>query len=353
MEPMDETRSGAAPRAESVTAGPFLLPYAGMTPRLAGVARAAPGAAVLGRVEAGPGLALGPAAAVRADGHYVRIGRNFRLGAHGTVHIAHELYPTLIGDGVSAGPGAVIHACDVADGCSIGPRAVILDGSRLGPGLALGADAVVFPRTTLEGGWLHEGAPAVPVRRLEPGELARLQTAWEEGAAADAGPGADGDGILFVAATAVLRGAVRAGGDVGIWFGCVLDAGRHGITIGDRTNIQDNSVIRAVATPVAIGEEATIGHNVTMTDCTVGARSLVGIGAVVAPGTVIAPDVLLAAGAATEPGQVLEGGWLWGGRPARRLKPLDEARRAIITGTWPRYVEYARAFAAAQAAASA
>jgi gamma-carbonic anhydrase len=53
---------------------PYLLPYGGVAPRIGGVAAAGRGAAVLGRAEIGPGLVLGAAAVVRADGHYVRIG---------------------------------------------------------------------------------------------------------------------------------------------------------------------------------------------------------------------------------------------------------------------------------------
>jgi gamma-carbonic anhydrase len=194
------------------------------------------------------------------------------------VHIAHALHPTHVGDGVSAGAGAVIHACDVGDGCWLGPRAVVLDGSRVGAGAAIAADAVVFPRSELEGGWLYEGAPAVPVRRLGTGELAALHESWVAGEAVSIAAGAPGRGSLFVAATAVLRGAVRAEGGVGIWYGCRLDGGTLGITVGENANIQDNSVIRAVAAPVTVGREATVGHNVTMTDCTVGERSLIGIG---------------------------------------------------------------------------
>jgi carbonic anhydrase/acetyltransferase-like protein (isoleucine patch superfamily) len=312
-------------------------------------AHAGAGAAVLGRAEIGSGLWLGDAAVVRADGHYVRIGDRFRLGARGTVHIAHDLYPTHIGSGVSAGAGSVIHACDVGDGTWIGRGAVVLDGSRVGAGAAIADQAVVFPRSELEGGWLYEGSPAAAVRRLDARELASMHAAWRD-EELPVEPSEHAEDILFVAATAVLCGAISAEGGNGIWFGCLLDGGSRGIAIGTNTNVQDNSLIRSVQAPVAIGRNATIGHNVTLTDATVGDESLIGIGAVVAPGTLVEPDVLLAAGAQTLEGQRLESGWLYGGRPARKLRPLDAARRAIIAGTWPRYCEYARAFAAAQGA---
>ena len=100
-----------------------------------------------------------------------------------------------------------------------------------------------------------------------------------------------------------------------------------------------------------MGVDSTIGHNVTLGDCTIGPRSLIGMGAIVAPGTVVEDDVLLAAGAHTTEGQVLERGWLWGKRPAVKMVPIDEAKREIIASTVGHYCGYARVFAEAQKAA--
>ena len=112
--------------------GLHVLPYLGTAPRFAGpVLHAGPGAAVLGRAIVGRDAWFGARAVVRADGETVTIGDGFHMGARGTVHIATDEYATSIGDGVTAGPGAVIHACAVGSGCWIGAGAVILDGSRL------------------------------------------------------------------------------------------------------------------------------------------------------------------------------------------------------------------------------
>ena len=88
----------------------------------------------------------------------------------------------------------------------------------------------------------------------------------------------------------------------------------------------------------------------TLGDCRIGARSLIGIGSIVANGTIVEDDVFLAAGAQTTEGQVLEAGWLYGKRPAQKMAPLDEAKRAMIARTVQNYSEYAAAFAAAQQA---
>lgn len=327
---------------------PFILPYDGIAPDLSGpFSHCGPGSAVLGRVTMGANGWLGSGAVVRADGHYVVIGDDFRLGARGTVHIAHDVYPTNIGQGVTAGANSVIHACDVGDCCFLGRDVVILDGSRIGSGAAFSDGALVYPRTELEGGWLYSGQPARRERKLNPDELSVLHARRDE-EEAHAEEGHASAVALFVAATSTIRGRVIAEEGVGIWFGCLLDAGCHKIAIGESTNIQDNSIVRCETQDVRIGRETTIGHNVTMIDAVVGSGSLVGIGAVLAPGTVVEDDVLVAAGARTEPGQNLEAGWLYASAPARKLRPLDERTRGIIAGTWPHYCKYAQQYRDAQ-----
>lgn len=330
----------------------LILPYGGTSPEFAApIAHAGTGAAVLGRATLGRNAWLGALSVIRADGHFVAIGDDFRLGARSTVHIAHDVFPTKIGSNVTAGSNTVIHACEVGDDCHLGNNVVVLDGSKLAAGCALGDGAVVFPRAELEGGWYYEGVPASPVRRLEKGELEKLHAATralKDEAIAETGLPTAPEGATFVAATARLAGRVATQGENGIWFGCDLDAGEYEIRIGANTNIQDNTVMRCERSSIVIGRDSTVGHNVEMRDCTIGDRSLIGIGAVVAPGTKIGNDVLLAAGARTQPGQVLDDGWLYTGSPARRRAPLDDAKRMMIAENWPTYCEYARRFAEVQ-----
>jgi carbonic anhydrase/acetyltransferase-like protein (isoleucine patch superfamily) len=328
----------------------FVAPYGGRFP----IFRSAPafvghGAAVLGRATIGKGAWLGAGSVIRADGHDIDIGDDFHLGVGATVHIAHDIYPTHIGNDVTAGEGAVIHACTVGDDCVIGAGTVVLDATVIGPGAVLAAGSVVFPRSTLEGGWLYSGSPAKPVARVTPTELASWQRKARTGlgASASAPSLAPKPGLTcFVAPSASISGTVIVGDEVGIWYGCRLDAGTHAIHVGSGSNIQDNSVLCCEGGDIFIGEDVTIGHNVTLSDCRVAPRSLVGIGARIAPGTEVESDVLVAAGAETEPGQRLGAGKVWGGRPARAIAEMTETRREMMAATLPTYRTYAAAFRA-------
>ena len=328
---------------------PLCAAYNGVSPDLKSApAFAGEGAAVLGRTTLGTGAWLGAWSVIRADGHVVTIGDDFHLGVHGTVHIAHEEYPTHIGDRVTVGNGAVVHACTVGDGCVIEREAVILDGATIRAGAVISAGSVVFPRSELEGGWLYAGSPAKPVAQVSgtelPGHHQKIRTGEEIAPQGAAKPHSEPG--CFVAPTARVTGLVEAGEGVGIWYGCKLDAGEHRITIGAGSNVQDNSIITCNAAPVTIGSDVTIGHNVTLTDCVVEPGSLVGIGAIIAPGSTVESDVLVAAGAQSERGQRLTSGHVWAGRPARVIGPMDDLKRMIMRATLPHYRDYAQHFRA-------
>ena len=335
------------------------LPYRATSPDFAGPPRVlGHRAAVLGRATIGADARFATAAVIRADGHFVRIGSAFHLGEHATVHIAHDLYPTIIGDRVTVGANAVVHACTLGSDIVVGDNSVILDGSVVGDGILFEPGSIVFPRSNIAGGHLYAGSPAKPVRPLEPGEIEqraadiRSRPASEESSRPGAAAGHGFDGSVFIAATAALRGRVMAAANSSVWFGCDLDANGGEIVIGLNANIQDNTIIRCrPGRSFEIGADSTIGHNVTLADCRIGRGTLIGMGSVVAPETVIEEDVFLAAGAETTEGQVLESGWLWGKRPAQKMVQLDAARREVIASTIQHYCGYARRFMQAQAEA--
>ncbi|MGF3024610.1 gamma carbonic anhydrase family protein [Methylobacterium aquaticum] len=314
------------------------------------------GSAVIGRASLGAQAWLGDDSVIRADGHEVVVGDRFWLGARSTLHIAAEMYPCIVGDRVTVGRDAVVHACTVGDGSVIEDACVVLDGSLIEDGVLLEAGSTVFPRSTLPSGFVCAGSPARPLRRLAPGELAERAERLREAAASEpaVGPGDDfaPDPAVFVARTARLHGRVALAPGASVFFSCILDAGVGPIVIGSTVNVQDNCAIHTRGDGLVIEHDTTLGHNVTAGDGRIGPNCLIGMGARLGPGTVVEADVLVAAGSATDPGQVLDSGWLWGGRPARALSRLDAERRAMMARTVAGYAAYGRAYRKLQAGAT-
>jgi carbonic anhydrase/acetyltransferase-like protein (isoleucine patch superfamily) len=338
---------------------PLILPYADVVPQFATpLAHAGTGSAILGRVTLGRNAWIGPLVLIRADGHVVRAGDGFHIGARSTLHIAHEVYADLIGDRVAIGENSCVHACTVGDDVVIGDNVVVLDGAVIENNTVLENGTTVFPGKRLAGGHVYAGAPAKAVRPVNPGEIAERRTAIVKardnrmdapGPVHALAPGSDIHPSVFIADTATVKGKIHAAANTSIWFSNQFDAGPGEIVIAPRTNIQDNTTIRC-STPqgMRIGADSTVGHNVMIEDCVIGEKCLIGIGSVVSKGTVVQDRVLLAASAVTEPGQVLESGFLYAGAPARKLSALDAGKLALIDMVIGHYCQYAQDFKAAQ-----
>jgi len=343
----------------SANADPLVLSYDGVSPSIdAPAAFFDRGSAVLGRARIGRGAAFGAYAVVRADGHVVNTGDDFFLGAHATVHISHDLYGSTVGDRVTVGRNSIVHACTIGDDCVLEDDVAVLDGAAVGRGSVLAAGSVVFPRSVLPAHHWCAGSPAKALRPLEAGEARAVRERVRASArACDTEPvrefAIDGDEGVYVAATAVGRAQLVLDAASSIWFGCVLHAPVQPVRIGARSNVQDNTVMRALQQPLEIASDATIGHNVRLEDCRIGARTLVGMGSRLAPGTVVEDDVFVAAGTFTDEGQVLASGSLWGGRPARPIAALGDSLRKVIAQAAGMYCEYAAQFARREAASVA
>jgi gamma-carbonic anhydrase len=336
---------------------PLILPFMGISPSIAGpLGHAGPGSALLGRATLGRNASLGALSVIRADGHFVKVGDDFRLGARSTLHINHEIHPCIVGDRVAVGRNACVHACTVGSDVVIGDNVVILDGAVVEDNVVLEPGSTVFPNKRVPSGFLYAGSPAKPERALRAGEVAeRRQRMIVESDIAEANTqtsaamaaGSEVHASVFIASTATVRGRLAAAESASVWFSNTLDAGTATISIGARTNIQDNTVIRcATAQGVSIGRDCAVGHNVTIHDCVIGDRTLIGIGSTVTQGTVVADRVLLAAAARTSPGQILETGWMYAGSPARKFARLDNAKEVLTALIVLQYCQYAQDFAA-------
>jgi gamma-carbonic anhydrase len=158
----------------------------------------------------------------------------------------------------------------------------------------------------------------------------------------------------FIAPGCRIIGDVEIGPDASVWYNCVLRGDVSRIVIGARSNIQDGTVIHCDgAIPgirpeyaALIGEDVLVGHMAMLHGCTIQDRGFVGLGAIVMNGCTIESDAMLAAGAMLTEGKVLPARSLWGGRPARPMRDLDEAAIAGMRLGVAHYVENARAHGA-------
>jgi carbonic anhydrase/acetyltransferase-like protein (isoleucine patch superfamily) len=139
------------------------------------------------------------------------------------------------------------------------------------------------------------------------------------------------DDSAFVAPGCRIIGDVEIGPEASIWYNCVLRGDVNAIRIGARSNIQDGTVIHCdsdkgglVGFQTIIEEEALIGHMAMLHGCTIRKNALVGLGSIVMDGCVLEENAMLAAGGMLTPGKKIESFKMWGGRPAKPMRELDE-----------------------------
>jgi carbonic anhydrase/acetyltransferase-like protein (isoleucine patch superfamily) len=156
-----------------------------------------------------------------------------------------------------------------------------------------------------------------------------------------------GEGHYWVAETAVLVGRVRLKHDASVWFGAVLRGDNEWIEVGERSQIQDNSVLHTdPGFPLTIGSNCVIGHTVVLHGCAIGDKSLIGMGAVVLNGAKIGSNSLVGAGALVTEGKSFPDNSLIVGSPGRAIRKLDDKAIELIRGgadiyvnRWKKYVK--------------
>lgn len=135
-------------------------------------------AVVLGDVTLGDHSSVWYNAVVRGDINRIVIGHHSNIQDNAVLHLADE-FPCLIGDWVTVGHSAIVHACTIGNETLIGMGAVILDGAEVGNQCLVGAKALVTPGTRIPDGSLVLGAPAKVVRTLSEPERSQLKY-WAE-----------------------------------------------------------------------------------------------------------------------------------------------------------------------------
>ena len=155
------------------------------------------------------------------------------------------------------------------------------------------------------------------------------------------------EGEYWIAPNAVVLGNVILKKNASIWFGAVLRGDNDTITVGENSNVQDNSVLHTDAgSPLTIGAGVTVGHMVMLHGCTIGDGSLIGIGAIVLGGARVGRNCLIAAGALVTEGKHIPDGSVVMGSPAKVVRSLTPADAAMLAHGSQSYVANWRRFKA-------
>ena len=154
-----------------------ILPFQGVTPKIHPEAFIAETAVVIGDVEIGAGTSIWYGCVVRGDINKIRIGSNTNIQDGTVIHVNHDRdgdggMPTFIGDDVTVGHMALIHACTIEDRAFLGMRCVVMDQAVVESGAMVAAGALVTPRKRVKAGELWAGSPARRLRALKEAEAA-------------------------------------------------------------------------------------------------------------------------------------------------------------------------------------
>lgn len=149
-------------------------------------------------------------------------------------------------------------------------------------------------------------------------------------------PGRD----FWIAPDAMVIGKVRLAPHASVWFGCVLRGDNDWITIGERSNVQDNSVIHTdLSQPTIVGRDVTIGHKVILHACEIGDGTLIGMGSVILNRTKIGKNCLIGANTFLPEGKEIPDGSMVLGSPGKVVREVSDAQLAMLKMSAEVYVK--------------
>ena len=155
------------------------------------------------------------------------------------------------------------------------------------------------------------------------------------------------DPSAFIAPNATLMGTVTIGCDASVWFGVVIRADMAPITIGEGTNIQDNSVLHVDhGKPTVLGDRVTVGHRAIVHGATVEHDVIIGMGSIILNEAVIGAESIIGAGAVVTERSKIPPRSLVLGIPGKVVRPITEAERAYIDRAALAYIGYSRHYKA-------
>ena len=153
------------------------------------------------------------------------------------------------------------------------------------------------------------------------------------------------EGDYYVADNATVLGKVKLCKDSSVWFGAILRGDTELITVGERSNVQDGSVLHTdLGFPLDIGKDVTIGHKVMLHGCAIGDGSLIGINSVVLNGAKIGKGCLIGANTLITEGTEIPDGSLVMGSPGKVRGELNEDQKNGLILSAHHYVENSKRF---------
>ncbi|MFY2557370.1 gamma carbonic anhydrase family protein [Corallococcus terminator] len=154
----------------------------------------------------------------------------------------------------------------------------------------------------------------------------------------------------FVDDSAQVVGDVELGEGSSIWLNTVLRGDVNPIRVGQRTNLQDLSLVHVTGgrSSTLIGDDVTVGHHVVLHGCTVGNRVLVGMGSILLDEVEVGDDCIIGAGTLLTPGTKVLPGSMVMGSPGKVKRPLTEAEREFLLMSAHHYVELANEYRASR-----
>ena len=151
----------------------------------------------------------------------------------------------------------------------------------------------------------------------------------------------------FIADNAAIIGDVTMGDDCSVWFGTVLRGDVNTITIGDRVNIQDGSVLHTLyqKSTIEIGNDVSIGHNVVIHGAKIHDYALIGMGAIVMDDAEVGEGALVAAGSVVLSRTKIGAHEMWAGAPAKFIKMVEpEKAKEMNVKIAKNYLMYSKWF---------
>lgn len=152
----------------------MIIEYKGIKPKIHETCFLADSAEIIGNVEIGKNTSIWYSCVLRADYNKIKIGEYTNIQDASVIHISKD-YDTIIGDYVTVGHKAIIHACKIGNNVLIGMGSIILDGVEIEDNVLVGAGSIVTPGKRIPTGSLVLGTPARVVRKLSDEEIKQLK----------------------------------------------------------------------------------------------------------------------------------------------------------------------------------